>query len=45
MSNKIKAHRSAVTVWFVTEKFAEKHPDKTVKETIKPSKPAPKKGK
>ncbi|MDZ4105037.1 MAG: hypothetical protein U1D41_02545 [Nitrosomonas sp.] len=45
MSKKITAHRSAVNGRFVTEKFADKHPDKTVKETIKVSKPAPKKGK
>jgi len=31
----IKAHRSAKTGKFVTEKYAKKHPNTTVKETIK----------
>jgi len=34
----IKAHRSAKTGKFVTEKYAKKHPDTTVKETIKTTK-------
>lgn len=45
MSNKTTVHRSAETGQFVTKKFADKNPKTTVKETIKPSKLAPKKGK
>jgi hypothetical protein len=45
MSKKTTAYGSAETGKFVTEKFAEKNPKTTIKETIKISKPAPKKGK